>query len=1066
MGKKVLGLDLGPNSVGWAIIDEGDATTEPSLIDLGVRVFSEGVDAFDSAKEKSRNEARRVARGMRRQTKRRVLRRRRLTEGLIQSGLWPADQNEQKLLLSKDPYELRARAIDPQQKPLLHEIGRVFLHIARHRGFLSNRKTDSKSSESEGMLKEIQENEAERIESGAKSLGEWLSTKLQALDHRNRAPGDHVRKRHLSRIQYRNEFDLIWDTQRLNYPKVFTQQLKYGLNSKSIYPCVPLPKQDKATSLLELYGFDGLIFFQRKMYWRTSVIGRCELEPKKQRCPLADRRYQKFRILQEVNNIRFIDPDSGMQCKLDDGQRQILLDKLSRSEKMDFSAIRKALGFFETVRFNLEKGERGNIKGHRTDTTLASKNHFGPTWFEMPEDTKNAIVSALTDPNIDELEFAEAAISKWNLTNAQATTLLQTPLATGYGSLSLKAIEKLLPHLVRGLIYSTSNPEESAIHAAGYLRRDQLKRRLFDFLPDPQRQRNTPIGNIPNPVVKRTLCEVRKLVNAIIRRYGKPDAVHVEMARDLQMGAIKRKEYSKFIRTREEERSKIALILRENNQRPTRENILRYMLWLEQNRECIYSGKPISQTQLWGEGGGVEVDHILPRSRTLDDSQANKVLCYRTSNSDKGDRTPYEWLAGSDDKRYEQIVSRSAHLMRSGLMPYNKHKRIIQRELSTDDFVARQLVDTAYITKATAEYVRCLFEADHQVLGLKGKLTAELRWQWGLETVLEELTDSPAWSAASDLRPGEKNRADHRHHALDAAVIALTNRSRLQHLANNYGRSTSPKSGELLSTPWPSFRDDLQQRISTVWVSHRVERKISGALHEETQYGPTPSPNEWVVRKPIESLSANEIEAIRDNTIRELVISKLRNFGIEFGRGKKVDSKKMKEALSVLSLPSGVLVKKVRITKPDLTVRAIRSSKAITYVKPGSTHHLCIFEWEAKGKKRREAVFVTMLEATRRLKTSGLIVERLPPIDHPTIPRDARFVMSLSSRELVLWEEEGRTRLLCFKTAASTQGQIYFAEHSDSRKSSEYKKIVFTANTLAGRKTTVDLIGQLRWAND
>lgn len=1066
MGKKVLGLDLGPNSIGWAIIDEGNDNTTPCIIDLGVRIFSEGVDAFDSAKEKSRNESRRVARGMRRQTKRRVLRRRRLQEGLIECGLWPSDPITQSLLMEKNPYELRGRAVDSNQRLELFEIGRIFLQLSRHRGFASNRKTDLKNSEMEGMLKEIRDNETERVESGSTSIGTWLLGKYKNFDHKNRVRGDNVRKRHLSRIQYRNEFDLIWATQQQIYPEVFTEQLKYGATKGFGYPCIPKSRSGNKASLLALYGIDGLIFFQRKMYWRTSVIGKCELEPKKKRCALADRRYQKFRILQEVNNLRYIDPETKEECKLDEGQRNLLISKLSHVEKMEFSAIKKSLGFLEHVRFNLERGERGFLRGNRTDTLLAHKKNYGPTWFDMDEAKRDAIVAALTDPNIDEGEFTQLAEQKWNLSESQIESLLAAPLPSGYGSLSIVAIQKLIPHLERGLIYSTSNPNESAIHAAGYLRRDQLKRRLFDFLPDPQREKNTEIGEIPNPVVKRTLSEVRKLVNAIIRSYGKPDEVHVEMARDLQMGAEKRKEYNKMIRNREMERNKIAELLTENGIRPTRDNILRYMLWVEQNRECIYSGQPISQSQLWSEDGGVEVDHILPRSRTLDDSQSNKVLCFRSENAEKGDRTVFEWVGSNDPRRYDEIVNRAAHLMKSGMMPYNKYRKFILKDLALDDFVARQLVDTAYISKATAEYLRCLFERDDHVLGLKGRMTAELRWQWGFDTLLEELADSPAWQTAASLRLGEKNRADHRHHAIDAVIIAMTNRSCLQRLANKMNKYTRKSEKRLIDFPLPGFREVLKEKVSKIWVSHRVERKISGALHEETQYGQTSIPGVWVLRKPLEMLSSNEIETIRDNKIRELVTGKLKDIGIEIGRGRKVDPKTLKEVLSNFKMPSGVPIKKVRITKPDQTIRSIRNSKSVTFVKPGSTHHLCIFEWHSSGKTKREAVFVTMLEATQRLKDKIPIIDRSSPRNHPTIPADAEFVMSLSSRELVLVEIDGQSKLLNYKTSKATTGQIIFVEHTDARRSKDIKEFSFSANTLQGKKVTVDLLGQLRWAND
>jgi CRISPR-associated endonuclease Csn1 len=294
MGKKVLGLDLGPNSIGWALVDVGDSKIEPSLVDMGVRVFAEGVDAYDSGKEASRNEGRRTARAMRRQTKRRTLRRRRLTEALIAAGLWPADPSQQQLLLQRNPYELRADAVDPQKNLTPFELGRVFLSQSRRRGFQSNKKTD-KGKEAGELLQEISENEREREASGAPTLGAWLYQKSQSFDHRNRVPNDHVRKRHLSRKEYLDEFDQVWETQKVKHPQLLTDRLRYGMAGENRYPVIPTARPSREHRLLELFGLHGLIFFQRKMYWRTSVIGRCELEPKLKRAPIADRRVQLFR---------------------------------------------------------------------------------------------------------------------------------------------------------------------------------------------------------------------------------------------------------------------------------------------------------------------------------------------------------------------------------------------------------------------------------------------------------------------------------------------------------------------------------------------------------------------------------------------------------------------------------------------------------------------------------------------------------------------------------------------------------------------------------------------------
>jgi CRISPR-associated endonuclease Csn1 len=1063
MKKRTLGLDLGPNSIGWALVEESSDEKSGKLIDMGVRVFTEGLDAFDTAKESSRNEQRRVARGMRRQTARRRKRRKAITQALTSVGLWPASNDQREILIQQSPYELRAKAVSGTKlEPF--EIGRTLLHLAKRRGFLSNRKTDAAGKEAEGLLHEIQENETKRVQSGHPTLGSWLNEKHQSQDHKIRREDDHVRRRHLARKQYQHEFDTIWKSQSKFHPHLLTDALRWGKLGPTEFPCKPIPRNGQPESPLELFGIEGLLFFQRKMYWPTEVIGRCELEPKKRRCPIADRRFQRCRIWQELNNLRYIDPDNGKEFQLSVPQRQLLFAKLWETDKLELSKLRKALGFLETVKFNFERGERSSLKGNATD--FAARKAWGKDWNHLDEDLKDEIIEALTNPNLDDREFSQLASEKWKFNNEQISKLMKINLPSGYGSLSLKAIKKLLPHLEKGLTYSLQNEANSAIHAAGYLRRDQIKRRIYDFLPSPQVERKTPIGDIPNPVVKRTLTEVRKLVNAIIREYGKPDEVHIEMARNLKMGAKKRKEITKENGDRAKKRESIADTLSEHAVLRSRENILRYQLWEEQNHQCLYSGKTISIAQLLGEGGGVEIDHILPRSRTLDDSQTNKVLCYRDSNQAKGNRTPHEWLASSKPDQFDEIIQRANILLRSGKLPYAKYKKLLQKEVNTDEFVSRQLVDTAYITKVTGEYLRCLFESDQQILGLKGALTAELRWQWGLETILEQLPDSPAWSTKDQLRPGQKNRADHRHHAIDAVVIALTNRSRLQSLAKAMSDTTNQRQGELMAEPWEGFRESIMERVSKVWVSHRVERKVSGPLHEETQYGKTDQSDKWVTRKPIDSLKTTEIPNIRDPFIRDLVIAKLKDVGIDVGRNTQVDAKRLKEVLADLRMPSGVPIRKVRLLKSDKTIRPIRKNKCETYVKPGSTHHLSIFEWEEKGKKKRGAIFLTMLEASRRSKTGDSIIQRDVPTKTESIPPSAVFVMSLAQRESVLLEDGDSLNLMIFRTAASTQGQIYFSMHTDARSSNEYKKMVFSANTLRGRKVTVDLLGRIRNAGD
>lgn len=1052
----VLGLDLGPNSIGWALIDEA----AHRLVDCGVRVFPEGVDNFDTKKEKPRNEARRIARGMRRQIRRRAARKRRLRTALVSVGLLPDNPDALSALLSMDPYELRTRALD--QPLAAFEIGRILLHLNQRRGFLSNRKRERKTTEVKGILAEMSELQADIESNGARTLGEFLHRKSQELDHCSREEGDHIRRRHTRREMLMSEFDAIWTAQAKHHPDLLTDRLRYGSAGKQHQPIKPRSRK-AGESILDAFGIEGLLFFQRPLYWPRSIVGQCELEPKQKRCPRADRRAQRIRMLQEVNNLRYIDPDSGEERCLTADERALLLSKLERSAEMDFDKIRKALGFMESARFNLEGGKRKKIQGMVSDARMAAKSAIGPAWHEWPEDRKIDVVRLLAISTDDD-ETHELLVRECGLTADEADRALDVELPTGYVSLSVVAIERLLPHLERGLRLMGNDESDSAMHAAGYMRRDQLTRRVLDELPDPARSREARIGDIPNPVVKRALVELRKVVNSIIREYGKPVAIHVELAREVRQGPKARGEYSERIRDIEAERDAAADAIRDLKKqgidvRVSRESILQYLLWKQQQHECIYCGSKISQSQLFG--GDIDVDHILPYSRSLDDSQMNKVVCHRKCNAGKDKQTPYEWLAGSDAERYERVCQHVQSLMRKGLLPYKKYRRFVQKELKLDEFIARQLTATGYIASATVEYLKCLFEHEHDVLGLKGELTAELRRQWGLNDILRD--------DGLDL----KSRDDHRHHAVDAIVVALTNRSRLQALSRIRKSGGVLRTGEALDFPWDTFREDVIERIDRTLVSHRSSRKVAGALHEDTVYGSTEKKDVFVVRKPLESLSPNEVELIRDRTIRGIVEARLKSNGIETGRGKKVDARMWREALANLAMPSGVPIRKVRVLRPEKTIRPLREeASAPTHVKPGSTHHVALFEWEEGGKRKRDAVFVTMLEATKRLKRREPIIQRDPPAKHETIPAHAWFLFSLSRGEMVLAQVDGREQLLVYNTSASTSGQMRFFLHLDARPLSaedaakKRKRMAFQPNTLIARKVVVDPLGRLRWAND
>ena len=1012
MAELTLGVDLGPASIGWALIDEEGH----KIIATGVRVFPEGVDRDTSGAEVSKNEQRRVARGMRRQTARRARRKRKLREALVEASLLPplalqandAPERvvwEHEQFKAADPYTLRTRAL--REKLDLRELGRALLHLNQRRGFRSNRKTDrANKKERSEMLDEINELQAAMED---RHLSEELA----------RRRGDDPKQFHLHRIRglhtnremYKREFAAIWETQQKYHPELLTNELRERVHR--------------------------IIFFQRDILPPSpGLIGRCELEPRLPRCPRADRRAQRFRLFQEVNNLRVLDTSTREERALTADERDKLIRYLLTGKQRTFEQIAKHL--FEqhqSIHFNLEAGGRTKLLGMPIDAAIASKKVVGRGWYNLPEELRDRIVAAIIDDQPERLEHLlhEAALDS----GLRDVLLDQVDFDQGHSSYSLHAIKKLLPHLQRGLPLSSRDASiPCALREAGYVMPWEHAVEAQVQLPEPP--------NVTNPLVRAALFEVRKVVNAILREYVYREKhtlahVRIELAREARGTAEQRRKRSIEMRQRERQRNAAADAIRETGARATRDAINRYLLWDEQSRTCIYSGRPISVARLFG--GEVDIDHILPRSRSLDDSMMNKVVCFRSENAAKGNRTPHEWLAASDPERLDEIIQRAKRLPAHC---YPKLKRFYQKTVELDDFFARQFVDTTYITTQVHQYLQHL-GAD--VLCIRGQHTAQLRWHWGLNTVLRE----------DDL--DLKNREDHRHHAVDALVIALTNRSRLQQLARIQRESGTESTGEILPEPWPESRRDVEQAVNGIVVSHRPRRRVSGPLHDENPYGPTETPHVFVKRKPLADLSPNEIDHIRDPGLKRLIVAHLDRCGLKHGRGVKVD-KPWKEALQNVCMPSGIPIRNARLLVPEQSVVPIRGGRA--WVKPGSVHHACIFEVkDAKGRPRRDAVYVTLIEAMGRIRRRVPVVQRV----HPDDP-EAKFIMSVCTGDMLLAREDGKERVVVVSTLVSTQKRIHIVDANDARPSSKKKDIGKRPNTLDARKITVDPLGRVRWAND
>jgi CRISPR-associated endonuclease Csn1 len=985
-----LGLDIGSNSIGWAILDK----EKQRLIDSGVRVFPEGVDRDTKGLEKSKNATRREARGARRTHQRRNQRKQQLLKTLQTAGLLPQNEPELMSLLHNNPYELRKKVLDEKLEP--YKFGRVLYHLSQRRGFKSNRKS-SKAKEDSKIVKEAGELQKQIEQANCRTIGEFFAG-LNPDEQR-------IRNRYTFRSMYEKEFDLLWAKQSEYYSQVLTENLRKKIR-------------------------DEIIFFQRPLKPTDELIGDCELEPGEKRCPRADWFARKFRILQDVNNLRIQNSD-GSESKLTAEQRNLVLDELGKKKELKFDDIRKKLNLMETQLFNLEQdGKVASIKGDVFAAAMRSKNVFGSkVWDAMDEQEKIKLNDAFVELEDDQL--AEKLKTQYGLNENQIEIAMKVSLPQRYMSFSRKAILKLLPFMEQGCLTS------EAIERAGYDRDKNTSGETANKLPLPP--------DLRNPIVQKALFEVRKLVNAVIREHGKPKNIAIEMARDVQGNRRQREELHWKMLENEQRNKEVRgkLIADMEIIRPSRDDVIKYKLWEECGRKCPYTGRSISQTALFGLNPEFQVEHILPYDRSLDDSYMNKTLCEVHENIHvKKGQTPYEAYSHNPEK-YEQIKQNVR------VLPWPKRQKFLQKEIDLDQHIARELNDTRYICRETISYLKQL---GVYVRGTRGKTTAELRHQWGLDGIFDELNT--------------RRDNDHRRHAVDAAVVAVTENEHLRRLA----KSKYAVSGVAFEPPWPNFREEIRENVKQINVSHRVQRKVSGKLHEETAYGPTGKKDEngqdiFVYRKKLEDLTVPMVEKIVDPTVRKIVKDRLAEKGINTASvERKIAKEVWAEPLYMKTKKSDkkVLIKKVRIENVANNAIEMKDKFGRVYrvVEPGNNHHIEIFEYtDKKGETKRDSRVITMFDAVQRSRQGK-----------PVVCKDygdgRKFICSLVINDLVMMKNKTGEIDIYRVQKMDVNKMVRFRYHTASTIEKKETYIDKTAHLFEGYKVTVDLLGRVYPAND
>lgn len=969
----ILGLDLGTSSIGWAIVRAENIDGEWVGIGLeraGVRIFEEGV-LKEKGNEKSRSQDRRLARAQRRTHRRRNARRHEFKAILQDAGLLPRDSAELAHLFLLDPYPLRAKGLDEPLKP--HELGRALYHLCQRRGFKSNRKGEGKDVTK--YKKDMAALQTEIRESGFRTLGEFLCKHPKFQPDKLLKDGVRRREHRTTRAMYEHEFNQLWEKQRQSNPAL-TENLRAQLCDVLFY--------QHHYDIRKRFGENLERLKQGANAWRAPELGRCELEPDEKRCPRDLWIAQKFRILQETANLAVQEPHS-RERPLTLPERKKLFDALMLVKQLDFDAIADKLGLHPNSRFNLQRGERRYLKGNTIEQALASA--FKKRWGQLPEPEKDALRSALAVEG--EEENLRQLLQPYQLETKQVTKLCELTIGEQYARYSEKAIRKLLPYMELTDADDKLVKEDGkhalkfyvACEQAGYNTASNAA--VHDSLPALDKYFET-VPEITNPVVVRALSETRKVVNAILREHGKPARVIVELAREMHGGELYRKEISKTRQDNQDKRDDAREELKNwpefSAVEPSHEDIERYLLWKEQGPTplCPYTGAVIGREILFTNS--VEVDHILPRWRSLDDSYMNKVVCLATANAEKGNNTPFENWHGRP--KYDEIIQR-VEAMR---LPRPKLKRFYQEELEADAWATRYLNDTRYITKEVTQYLQLLFpvelrEGQRAVGTTNGALTAELRRKWGLNKLCQPLLNLQGETLKATSDNGdepEKSRADHRHHAVDAVVVALSSRKHVKRYADYYKIKTGRAEAEHgVEPPWPILREDAERIIANIIVSHRPTRGLAGALHDQFAYGAKLNKDGeheknkagklmYVQRVKLDALTPKHLDATNLSHVHP---EELR----EFLRHRFEETGGAKEWWKDLRMPNGAVIKRAKLVFPIGDAIALAGpghENPFKFVEPGANHHMEVVEKDGDLL----ACVVSRWEAVRRKSVGEPVV--------------------------------------------------------------------------------------------
>ena len=822
----VLGLDVGISSCGWAVVD----LEAKKIVAMGSRCF----DAPEDPQKKTLyNAVRRTKRGMRRVTYRRRGRMKQVRRLIRESGMLDDPSPDFFRSLEKDkqgpdPWLARVQGLTQSLEP--EDAAAALIHLAKHRGFKSNAKRDTSDKEGGEVLKAASEWEKKR---GERTYAEMLVD--DHPDRKRNKSGDYF-------FMPRRE----WLEDEAH--KIISRQRDLGA--------------EWATEEFE-NAYVTAAFDQRALQSSESLVGECPFEQGEKRAARFSYSFERFRLLEKlVHSCRLSTPDGERPLTQDEIQKAA--SGFGESTGLTFNKLRQTLNLSEDEKF-LAALTADDLK--RDVTKSASKAAPGSYALRqvIGKDEWERLVKtpAVLDRIAEVITFNEDETDIRNKLNAlklepETVEKVMNALSKfskfkGTGHISAKAARKLIPELLK------ANTYDKACNAVGY---------------DHAAAQGTSIADIKNPVVQRSLNQAIKQVEVMVRKFGRPERIHVEMLREVGKSADERGQITRGLNRRRKEREgSEAELLESAGIEGNRDQVQMYELMKEQTHRCPYCDKHLTPDMIFT--ADVQVDHIYPRSRSHEDSFVNKVLTCVPCNQEKRNRTPWEWRGRSDATWWQTFESRINNF---NLPKREKRKRLLSKSFGDRelDFIERNKVDSSYVARALLGMLQDLYPesysggtitpgAERRVFARPGTMTPKLQRAW--------LGDRY-----------KKNRDDDRHHAMDALTVAFLDDRLYQQVARVYQRWEETGQQQhytpTIDDPWEGFAQDCLDAFNGKgedgeWLVCRTERRRArGALHEETIRRRTVDAegNEvYWQRKSVDSLSKSDIANIPDPVVREAV---------------------------------------------------------------------------------------------------------------------------------------------------------------------------------------------------